>query len=170
MPLTPLDIESRRFKREFAGYSRNEVATFLRSAADALSQATLEREELGRMLQAARAEADDYRHRERILIDALAASEKVGEERRALAQKEAERIVGEARLQAEQLLARTRDEITRLQQQIIRIKTEREMFESRLNALLDEHRRLLDLRRQETSVTDRLRAGRTSLPPTAENE
>jgi cell division initiation protein len=170
MPLTPLDIESRRFKREFTGFSRNEVGTFLRAAADALSQATLEREELGRMLQAARAEVDDYRHRERILIDALAASEKIGEERRAVAQKEAERIVGEARLQAEQLLARTRDEVTRLQQHIIRVKTEREMFESRLSALLDEHRRLLDLRRQEASVTDRLRAGRTSLPPTPENE
>ena len=170
MPLTPLDIESRRFKREFAGYSRNEVSTFLRAAADALSQATLEREELGRMLQAARGEVDDYRHRERILIDALAASEKIGEDRRAAAQREAERIVGEARLQAEQLLARTREEITRLQQHIIRFKTEREMFESRLSALIDEHRRLLDLRHQEAAVTDRLRAGRTSLPPTADNE
>lgn len=169
MPLTPLDIESRRFKRETFGYSRNEVQTFLRAAADALSQVTLEREELGRMMQAARTEIDDYRHRERVLIDALSASEKIGEDRRAAAQQEAERIVGEARFQAEQLLARTREEITRLQQHIIRMKTEREMFENRLSALIDEHRRLLDIRRQEAVVTDRLRA-RTSLPPTLENE
>ncbi len=169
MPLTPLDIESRRFKRETFGYNKDEVQTFLRAAADALSQMTLEKEELGRMMQAARGEIDDYRHRERVLIDALSASEKIGEDRRAAAQEEAERIVAEARFQAEQLLARTREEITRLQQHILRMKTEREMFENRLSALIDEHRRLLDIRRQEAVVTDRLRA-RSSVPPTLEHE
>jgi len=76
------------------GYSKNEVSTFLRAAADALSQATLEREELGRMLR--------RRVRGRRLPPPRAdpdrragASEKIGEDRRAAAQKEAERIVGE---------------------------------------------------------------------------
>ena len=39
-------------------------------------------------------------------------------------------------------------------------------FEFRLSGLLDEHRRLLDVRRQEALVADKLRA-RSSLPPAA---
>ena len=79
MPLTPLDIESRRFKREILGYSRREVDELLRAAADTLSQANLDREETVRVLDAARHEVDEYRSREKTLIEALAAAGGLGD-------------------------------------------------------------------------------------------
>ncbi len=166
MGLTPLDIESRRFKRELLGYSRREVDDLLRQSADALSQANLEREELTRVLLAARGEADDYRAREKTLIEALAGAERLTEERRALAEQDAERIMAEARLQAESLLSRTRNEMTRIEQQILRLKVERETFETRLLGLLEEHRRAVEIRRQEASLSDKLRP-RSPVPPPA---
>lgn len=190
MPLTPLDIESRNFKRELAGYSRREVDDLLRNAADALSQVNLEREELARLLSTARHEVDEYRSREKTLIEALAAAERLTEERRENAQREADRMLGEtrakvermiidareqserlaaeareqaekmqadARLQAETLLQRTRAELSRIEQQIVRLKVERETFENKLVGLIDEHRRLIEIRRQEAGL-DRPRA------------
>lgn len=169
MPLTPLDIEARRFRREIFGYSRNEVNEFLRAVADSLSQVNLEKEEFTRLYQDAHTEVDDYRQRERSLMDALTAAQKLAEERRKMAQDEAERIIAEARHHAEQMLGRTRAEMTRIEQQILRLKVERETFENRLAALLDEHRRLLDVRRQEAGVSDRLRP-RSTVPPNIEHE
>lgn len=166
MSLTPLDIESRRFKRELLGYSRREVDETLRNAADALSQTTLERDEVGRLLQAARREVDEYRSREKTLIEALAGAERLTEERKAIAAAEAERILADARQQAENLLSRTRSEVTRIEQQMVRLKVERENFENRLLALIDEHRRLVEVRRQESGLSDRMRtpAATTAAP------
>lgn len=165
MSLTPIDIESRRFRRSLFGYRRDEVDHFLQQAADSLSQAVLEREETSRLSAQLRAEAEQVRRHERTLIEALAAGERLTEERRAVAQQEAERIVAEARRHAEQLIAHTRAEVTRVESQLQRLKIERETFESRLVALLDEHRRLLEIRKQEAGLADRLRT-RTTLPQT----
>jgi len=167
MSITPLDIESRRFRRELFGYSRREVEQLVRAAADALSQANLEREELNRRLDSARRDVDEFRGREKTLIEALAAADRLAEERKAVAQEHAERLLREARDQAEDLLSRTRSDLTRIEQQIIRVKVERENFENRLLALLDEHRRMVEIRRQEAGLSDKLRA-RTTLPPTVQ--
>ena len=163
MPLTPLDIESRRFRRQLLGYRRSEVEQFLASAADALSQAILEREELARQLKATREELESFRQRERTLIEALSAAERIAEERKQAAQKDAERIIADARRHAERIIASTREEVIRVEQQIMRLKAEREGFESRLAALLNEHRRLIELRRQEGRAAEP--GSRSTLPP-----
>jgi cell division initiation protein len=164
MALTPLDIESRRFRREVFGYSRREVDELLRGAADALSHVNLEREELTRIVQIARQEVDEYRSREKTLIEALAGAERLIEERKALAQQECERILADARREAEGLLGRTRSEVSRIEQQMLRLKVERETFENRLLSLIDEHKRLVEIRRQEASLSDKLRP-KSSVPP-----
>jgi len=165
MPLTPLDIEAQRFGRRLLGYGRAEVESFLRACADALSQANLEREEQARLSQTARSEAESYRERERTLVEALATAKRVAEEQKSRAQQEAERIIADARRHAEQLIQQTQSEVMRVEKQILRLKVERETFESRLNGLLDEHRRLLEIRRHEVGVAEQLRA-RSTRPPT----
>ena len=164
MALTPLDIESRRFGREAFGYRRREVSAFLRACADALSQANLEKEELARAIHSTREELESFRGRERTLVEALAGAERLAEERKAMAQAEAEHIIADARRHAEQIISRTRAELTRIEQQILRLKVERETFEHRLTGLLDEHRRLLEVRREEIGVAERLQP-RTTVPP-----
>lgn len=164
MPLTPLDIESKTFRRELSGYGRAEVRAYLRSCADALSQANLEKDELNRMLQATRNEFASFREREQTLLEALASSERIAGERKAQAEKEAEQIIEMARQRAQQMIERTQHEMSRIEQQIVRLKVEREQFESRLNMVIEEHRRLIETRRNEAQVADQMRA-RTTRPP-----
>lgn len=170
MSLTSLDIESRRFQRAILGYQRSEVDAFLRQVSDALAQAVLERDEIHRLLQGARGEAERVKQQERTLFEALAASERITEDRRQIAQQEAERIIADARRHAEQIINHTRAEVTRIEGQLLRLKVERETFENRLAALLDEHRRLLEIRRQEAGLADKLRTRSTVPPALGEDE
>ena len=171
MPLSPLDIESKRFRREMFGVRRADVETFLQASADALSQAILERDEAARLVAASKEQLEQYVRRERTLVEGLAATERVAEERKGRARQEAERIIADARRQAEQIIQRTRLEAERVEKQILRLKVERESFESRLNGLLDEHRRLLEIRRQEVGVAEQIRARSMRPPgPVPENE
>lgn len=164
MVLTPLDIEGRRFPRRPFGYAPSEVRGFLRECSDALSQANLEREELSRRVESAQQELEEFRKREKTLVDALAAAEHLAEERKATAQAEADKIVAEAHRHAEQMISRTRAEVSRVEQQILRLKVERETFENKLSALIDEHRRMMEIRKQELGFADKL-TGKTSRPP-----
>jgi DivIVA domain-containing protein len=169
MALTPLDIEARRFARGPFGFRPGDVQAFLRECADALSEANLEREEYARKLQAAQEELQTFRNREKTLIDALASAEQLTEERKMMAHAEADKIIAEAHRHAEQMIARTRAEVSRVEQQILRLKIERETFENRLVSLLDEHRRVMEVRRQELGVADQL-VGRSTRPPAAGGE
>ncbi len=164
MPLSPLDIESKRFRRELFGARRADVEAFLQASADALSQAILERDEAGRLVQASREQLEQHVRRERTLVEALAAAERLADEQKKRARQEAERIIADARRQAEQIIDRTRAEAERVEKQILRLKVERESFEARLNALIDEHRRLLEIRKQEVGVAEQIRA-RSMRPP-----
>jgi cell division initiation protein len=164
MALTPIEIESRRFGRSLSGYNRAEVDAFLQQVADALSQAVFERDELGRQTAQLMGRVEQVQRQERTLIEALAAGERLTEDRRNMAQQEAERIVADARRHAEQIISHTRAECTRVEGQLLRLKVEREAFENRLSALLDEHKRLLEIRRQEAGLADKLRT-RSSVPP-----
>lgn len=164
MPLSPLDVESRRFRRRLFGYDRSEVEHFLTSAADSLSQAILEREEFSRRAQTLLREIDEFRQRERTLIEALAGAERLAEERKALAHREAEQIVADARRHAERIITSTRDEVSRVEQQILRLKSEREGFENRLASLINEHKRLIEHRRHEQEELAEPR-GRSPMPP-----
>lgn len=170
MPLTPLDIESKRFAREMFGYRKSEVENFLRACADTLSQVKLEKEELTRLLQATKNEFETFREREHTLLEALASSERIAQDRKSQAEKEAEQIVAMAHQRAQKLIEGTQAEMLRMEQQITQLKVERETFEGRLNMLIDEHRRLLDVRRRELGVADKLRGRSTRPPATPDNE
>lgn len=171
MPLSPLDIETRRFRRRLSGYDRNEVESFLASAGDALQQANLFAEQRARRVQELEEELEGFRERDRQLVQALSASERLSEERLDQARSEAERIIAAAREQAELLIARTQKELHTIRLQIAEAKAERDRFFNELRSLIDQHRRLLDLRAEEAAKDGgALRARSPAPPPHQEGE
>jgi cell division initiation protein len=167
MPLSPLDIESRSFKKKLYGYDASEVDAFLALVADALQQVILQRDEQARRAEELTAQLESFRKREAELIEGLSESKRIGEERRAIAQQEAEAIVASARSHAESIIARTRKDLGDVEQQIARAQYERERFENSLSSLLDYHRRLLELRRdqQQAGGTSEKPPSRSTMPP-----
>jgi cell division initiation protein len=149
MPLSPLDIESRRFKRALGGYSKVEVESFLAQVADTLSNVILEKQELAQKVKGLLEELETLRSRENRLMDALSAAERLAEERKALANDEADRLVQDAHRRAEEIIKKTHEKLRRVEDQIARLQIERESFENRLSTLIDDHRRLIEMRRED---------------------
>ena len=168
MPLSPLDIESRRFKRALGGYSKVEVESFLAQVADTLSNVILEKQELAQKIKGLLEELETLRSRENRLMDALSAAERLAEERKALANEEADRMMQDAHRRAEEIIKKTHEKLRRVEDQIARLQIERESFENRLSTLIDDHRRLIEMRREDARLGERgreLEGERTTQPP-----
>jgi len=155
--ITAMDIERHEFTRKMRGYDADEVRLFLRAIAEEFERLTLEngslREETGQL----RARLDDFRDRERALQDTLLTAQRMAEELRGKTEKEAELLVKESRLKAERILQQAQDQLQMLENEIGRLRLEKEAFENRLRAAIEEHLALLDLRKQERAEFDNLR-------------
>ena len=142
---TPLDILQKQFgPARRNGYEPAEVHAFLDQVRESLEASLREslrlREELHRRdedIAALRAESGDIK-------EALILARRLALDMENTARREADLIVGEARLEAEQLLALSRDEERLLTEHIIRLKTARIHNVAQMRAFLSAQNRILD--------------------------
>ena len=155
--LTAMDIEKQDFTRKMRGFDPDEVQMFLKAVAEEIERLNLEnatlREENGTLAQ----RLDEFQDRERTLQETLVTAQRMSTDLRDRSKHEAELLVREARVKAERLLEQAQDQLQALENEIGRIRLEREAFESRLRAAIEEHLSLIDLRRQEKADVDNLR-------------
>ena len=155
--MTAMDVEKQEFTRKMRGYDPDEVRLYLKAVAEEIARLQLDnqsqRDEIGRLT----GRLEDFRERERTLQETLVTAQKMSEEMKGKSAKEAELLVKEARLKAERILEQAQDQLQMLENEIGRLRLEKEAFENRLRAMLEEHVALLDLRKQEKGDLDNLR-------------
>jgi cell division initiation protein len=155
--MTAMDVEKQEFTRKMRGYDPDEVRLYLKAVAEEIARLQLDnqtqREELGRL----QTRLEDFRERERTLQETLVTAQKMSEEMKGKSAKEAELLVKEARLKGERILEQAQDQLQMLENEIGRLRLEKDAFENRLRAMLEEHVALLDLRKQEKGDLDNLR-------------
>ncbi|HEX6850639.1 MAG TPA: DivIVA domain-containing protein [Candidatus Polarisedimenticolaceae bacterium] len=155
--MTAMDVERQEFTRKMRGYDPDEVRLYLKAVAEEIARLQLDnqtqREELGRL----QVRLEDFRERERTLQETLVTAQKMSEEMKGKSAKEADLLVKEARLKGERILEQAQDQLQMLENEIGRLRLEKDAFESRLRAMLEEHVALLDLRKQEKGDLDNLR-------------
>jgi len=93
----------------------------------------------------------------RILKETLLTAQKLADEIREEARKEAGLIVREAEVKASQLLDQAARKSGELEGVILALRVERDAFAARIRAAVEQHLRLLDMHRNEEQVEDRLR-------------
>src|ERR1044072_2246097 len=98
MNLTPLDIQRQTFSRALKGYNTDEIRAYLQLIAEEIERLLKDVDRLTRENGMLREELDEHNARERILKDTLLSAQKVSEDVKANAQKEAELIVTDAEL------------------------------------------------------------------------
>ena len=155
--LTAMDIEKQEFTRKMRGYDPDEVQLFLRAVAEEIERVNLENASLAEEAGALRQRLDDFKDRERTLQETLVTAQLMSADLKDRSKAEAELLVKEARFKGERLLEQAQDQLHALENEIGRLRLEKEAFESRLRAAIDEHLALLDLRKQEKTDTDNLR-------------
>jgi cell division initiation protein len=143
--LTPLDIQKQTFARALKGYNADEVRGYLSLVAEEIERLVKDVDRLSRENAMLREELDDHSQRERILKDTLLSAQKVSEEVKSNARKEAELIVKDAELLSERVIAQAMQRVSEIERSIQDLKIERITVRNRLQLTLDSVQQLVSL-------------------------
>jgi len=143
--LTPLDIQKQTFARALKGYHVDEVRAYLQLVAEEIERLVRDLDRASRENAMLREELDEHNARERILKDTLLSAQKVSEDVKANAAKEAELIVKDAELLSERLTAQAMSRLADLERTIQDLKMERKMARNKLQTTIDTIQQLLML-------------------------
>lgn len=143
--LTPLEIQKQVFARALKGYNPDEVRGYLSLVAEEIERLVKDVDRLSRENAMLREELDDHSQRERILKDTLLSAQKVSEDVKSNARKEAELIVKDAELLSERVIAQAMQRVSEIERTIQDLKIERAAVRSRLQGTLDSVQHLITL-------------------------
>jgi len=143
--LTPLDIRKQEFKRSMRGFDTDEVEAFLGMVADEMELLIREKNQLNDELIKLRTQLKDYQRVEQTLRDTLVKAQNTVEDTRANSRREAEIIIHEAELNADNIMKEAKEELLRLRNEISIVKAQKDSFAKRLKHLLESQIELLEV-------------------------
>lgn len=144
MRITPIDIQQHQFKTRTFGYEKAGVDHFLELLAEELERLHMQNQELREESARTRASLDEMQAREATLRETLLTTQKMTDELKAMARKEAEIVIAEARLNAEKIVRAAEDRRLQVISEIQELKRQKVSFETGLRAVVESHLRLLD--------------------------
>src|SRR5438874_3971840 len=106
--ITPLDMRQARFTTSMRGFDKNDVTAFLQESAEGFDHALRENERLRMEIVRLEASLNQFRELEGSLKTTLMSAQKIADDMRETAEKEAQRIVRDAESRAERLLRKPR--------------------------------------------------------------
>jgi cell division initiation protein len=146
MKISPMDIQQQQFKgKMFGGLDAEDVDAFLQSVAGEMEELIRENGELKERLSRNAQAVAEMEARESQLRETLLAAQRITEEMKANAQKEAHLVVSEAELKGERIIADAEQKLVDLNNQIQELKRDKVQFESGFKGLLDTYYKLLAL-------------------------
>ena len=145
MRVTPLDI----IKKEFSparrgGVDQAEVESFLSDVRDTLDELIKENQRLRDMIARRDAEIAQLRGEESSIKDTLILARRLTEDLERNARREADLIIGDARLEAQKILMATADERRDLQVAIAQLQSSRIRLVAEMRSILVSHGSMLD--------------------------
>jgi cell division initiation protein len=143
--LTPIDIQKQAFSKRFRGYDQGEVRAYLHMVAEDLAAQLQEIERLTREVAELRGDLREHSERERMLKDTLLSAQKVSEDVKANAHKEASLIVKDAELLAERIVSQAMERVSDLERTIQDLKLERRNARRRLQSMIDGFQQMISL-------------------------
>lgn len=165
MQLTPLDIQKQTFSTKLRGFNTDEVRAYLHLVAEDVERLVRDVDRLSRENAMLREDLEDHSHREQILKDTLLSAQKVSEDVRATAQKDAELIVKDAELLSERLVGQAMQRVADLEKAIQDLKVERKVARNKLQSILDLIQQMVVLDAEEEAnelpITSMFRANRS---------
>ena len=149
MNTSKVDILNQKFSTSLFGYKKVEIDLFLQEIADRMGKLAEENQALQNQVEALSKNLEDYKSREKILQNTLVTTQKMVEDLKANAHKQAKLIVEEAHAKAEDILNQAHKRLAQIHEDITELKRQRTHFEIRLRALIESHLKLL-----ETSINE----------------
>ena len=145
MAINRIDLLNHTFTRTLRGYDPDEVDGFLQDIADSLASLGDERIRLTDLVNKLERRIAEQAKREKVLRETLMASQKMVEDMKAAALKEAQLIVEAAQVRAENLTNQSNQRLARILDETADARRVKAQFEFRLRSLIEGHLRLLDM-------------------------
>ncbi len=144
MKLSPLDIQHQEFDGALSGYSRRQVRDFLAKVADALEELIRENRELQGELARATERVEALQVGELELKHAVVAAERIGNELKQNARREAELIIRDAEAQRSKIIGDTEAKLKDARGELVKLEREVRMFKEQFRSMLKAYERSLE--------------------------
>jgi cell division initiation protein len=148
MNVSPLDLRQQRFRTRFRGFDTIEVTSFLAAVAEDYEQALRETDRLRQDLASMEAVLAEHRQHEQNLRSTLTTAQRLSDDIKSTAEKEADRIVREAEGRSQLILDKTQARLEDVQREIDGMKLKRRDVETTLEATISTLRNTLDYVRE----------------------
>jgi cell division initiation protein len=143
-------------ERDRLHHEVQEVRSYLTIVAEEVAALQGERDSLTQEAQSLRTQVEDHRQRENILKNTLLTAQRVSEEIKENARKQAETVVKEAEIQADRLVELAQSRAHEVERGILDLRAHRTSLRTDVRALITRLTRILDLQ-EEVEVEDNLR-------------
>ncbi len=143
MKITPLDIQQQRFRVKFRGFDMVEVDEFLDLLAGEFEELVKENNQLREEDRRKMARINEMEAADKELREAIISIQRVGEDVKKNAYKEAELIIEEAKGNARKIIDATQNQALKIEAEIQQLKRQRTQFEASLKATIDIHQRMI---------------------------
>ena len=156
MKLTPTDVQRQSFGKRFRGFDPDEVRAFLAAVAEEMAALQRAKDETDQQLRHLELIVNEHREREAILKNTLLTAQKVAEDIRDGARREADTVIKQAELQGDRLLDLAQTRAHDVERGILELRGHRTALRTDIRALVTRLSHLLDLQ-EEAEVEDNLR-------------
>jgi cell division initiation protein len=144
MNVSPLDLRQQKFRTSFRGFDKVEVTAFLVAVAEDYEQALRETDRLRQDVTRMEVMLNEHREHEKHLKSTLLTAQRLAEDIKAQAEKEARHIVAEAASRADLLLEKTETRIEDIQREIDGLKLKRKAVEVSIESTIQTLRNTLE--------------------------
>jgi cell division initiation protein len=144
MTISKIDLLNRKFSKRMWGYAPDEVDQLMAEVAEMLGAVAEERKTLIKKVKRMEQSVEEFRQRDETLRDTLMSTQKMVDDIKGGAQREAQLILDEARAKAEGMVQQGHNRLAQLYEDIENLKRQRSQFEIQLRGLLETHLRILD--------------------------
>jgi cell division initiation protein len=164
MAVNRIDLLNHDFSRALRGYDTAEVDNFLQDVADTMAHLGDERVRLSNQVSQLENRLAEYVDREGALRETLLASQRMTEEMKAAAQKEAQLIIESAQNRAENLTNQANLRLARILDEISEARKLKAQFEFKVRSVIEGHLKLLELGQMEDARMERATAALNRRP------
>jgi cell division initiation protein len=151
MRVTPIDILQKEFSSNKKGFDSDEVRAFLEETRETLEELLKENQGQKISLAVQEKEVAKLRSNEDEIKETLLVARKLTEDMSSQARREADLILGEARLEAQRVLTQAHDEHRDLLQEVVHLQGQRFQLIAGIRGVLDAQTRLMDEIEKENS-------------------
>ena len=143
LKVTPLDIQQKRFHVVFRGYEKTEVEMFLDLVRDEMETLVREMTELREFRQSYDQRLRELNEREEMIKNTLLMTQKLMEDQKDNAHREAALIIKDAEIRSQQIVGSALEEKVRLEGEIQEMKRRKHHFHEDMKKVLEMHREMI---------------------------